>query len=309
MGVESVAMEVTRIPENPIVHPGTDGVPENVNGPSLVRAPPWVDDPLGEYYLYFADHGGDRIHLAYADDLSGPWRVREGGVLSLSETGFDDHVASPDVHVDEAERRVRLYYHGCCGTYREGGEEASQFTRLAVSTDGLRFESRPEKLGRFYFRVFEHDGAHYALAKHNRGPDQEESGIAVYRSADGLSGFERGGALRWDGARHTAVRVRGDTLDVFYSRIGDAPERILHAAVDLTDDWREWSAPDPEPVLEPTADYEGANEPIRPSELGAVHDPVCQVRDPAIFEEGEKTYLCYSVAGERGLALAAVTTR
>ena len=26
----------------------------NINGPSLVRVPEWVENPLGKYYLYFA---------------------------------------------------------------------------------------------------------------------------------------------------------------------------------------------------------------------------------------------------------------
>ena len=30
----------------------------NINGPSLVRVPEWVEDPLGKYYLYFAHHRG-----------------------------------------------------------------------------------------------------------------------------------------------------------------------------------------------------------------------------------------------------------
>ena len=41
----------------------------NINGPSLVRVPEWVENPLGKYYLYFAHHRGAYIRLAYADAL------------------------------------------------------------------------------------------------------------------------------------------------------------------------------------------------------------------------------------------------
>jgi hypothetical protein len=34
---------------------------------------------------------------------------------------------------------------------------------------------------------------------------------------------------------------------------------------------------------------------------------VNELRDPAVFEEGGRIYLLYSVAGERGIALAEVT--
>ena len=47
----------------------------NINGPSLVRVPEWVENPLGRYYLYFAHHRGAYIRLAYADAIEGPYTV------------------------------------------------------------------------------------------------------------------------------------------------------------------------------------------------------------------------------------------
>ena len=43
---------------------------ENINGPSLVRMPDWAEGRLGRYHLYFADHKGSYIRLAYADALT-----------------------------------------------------------------------------------------------------------------------------------------------------------------------------------------------------------------------------------------------
>jgi len=57
-------------------------------------------------------------------------------------------------------------------------------------------------------------------------------------------------------------------------------------------------------VLEPELDYEGWGLSLLPSVRGLAHEPVCQLRDPAVFEEANRTYLLYSVAGENGIALA-----
>ena len=57
-------------------------------------------------------------------------------------------------------------------------------------------------------------------------------------------------------------------------------------------------------VLEPETEYEGAELPAAPSSRGLVMEKVRQLRDPAIFKEGNDTYLLYSVAGEQGIAIA-----
>ncbi|MFB6219029.1 MAG: hypothetical protein ABEH77_07635, partial [Halobacteriaceae archaeon] len=57
-------------------------------------------------------------------------------------------------------------------------------------------------------------------------------------------------------------------------------------------------------VLEPARVWEGADEPVVPSESGSASGRVNQLRDPAVFEEGGDSYLLYTVAGERGIAIA-----
>ena len=48
-------MRVERFVDNPIIDPHMDGrMGGNINGPSLIRVPDWLADPLGRYYLYFA---------------------------------------------------------------------------------------------------------------------------------------------------------------------------------------------------------------------------------------------------------------
>lgn len=292
-----------RSPANPIIRPdmlpGRDG--ENINGPSLIRAPAWLEQPLGKYYLYFAHHGGKYIRLAYADDLKGPWRIFEPGTLKLDEApGAKGHIASPDVIVDNERREIRMYFHGPAKAAR------GQKTFVAVSRDGLEFKASEEILGIFYWRVFPWDGFWYGMAK----------GGKLYRSRDGLSDFEEGpnpfpGSEGRDanynnaGPRHVAVHQRGDMLWIYYSNIGDAPERILRAPMKLAGDWNRWRVGEPEEVLRPEKDYEGADLPVAKSKAGAAKGRENALRDPAIFQDQDgRVYLLYSVAGESGIAIA-----
>ena len=89
-----------------------------------------------------------------------------------------------------------------------------------------------------------------------------------------------------------------------YSRIGDEPERILVSEVRLTSDWSQWRSSEATTVLSPERDYEGGDKPIEVSRPDEAAGRVRQLRDPAIFREGKRTYLLYSIAGESGLAIA-----
>ena len=318
---------VRRLCDHPIIAPGMDArMGTNIEGPSLIRAPSWLPGRLGRYYLYFADHKGAYIRLAYADDLAGPWKIHTPGALQLTESGLPTkvqsapanagettgqraligwappgtpgipslledatlpHLASPDVHVDEIGRRIVLYYHGLVGF-------GVQHTRVAVSQDGIHFGSPSGDLGPPYFRVFEHDGWKYALAM---------PGL-VLRSRDGLAAFEQGPRLFERDQRHTAVLKRGNVLHVFWTRVGDAPERIYASTVDLRGDWLGWRASEPQEVLRPERAWEGAGLPLAPSYRSAITVPVNQLRDPAVYVEDGRTYLLYAVQGERGIGIA-----
>ena len=79
--IGSLQVRVRRFEESPIIRPDMDErMGANVQGPSLIRVPVWISEPLGRYYLYFADHKGSYIRLAYADRLPGPWRMHTPGV-------------------------------------------------------------------------------------------------------------------------------------------------------------------------------------------------------------------------------------
>ncbi len=288
-------MRAVRAEVNPIISPiMSETIGSNINGPSLVKVPEWVRNPLGRYYLYFAHHHGESIRLAYSDSLEGPWRIHEPGSLQLAQSGFTHHIASPDVWIDEKQREFRMYFHGMDKATE--GMTPMQFTRAAFSTDGIYYERTTGNLGMSYWRTFLHAGYHYALEM----PD------TLLRFQEGLTSFERRESLLGEPtARHSAVYVERDWLHVYYSRKGDCPERILYRRVKLHPDWEQWdAASEPAVLLEPELEYEGARLPLAPSRSGAVYEPVRQLRDPAVFAEDGQLYLLYSVAGETGLALA-----
>jgi hypothetical protein len=109
--------------------------------------------------------------------------------------------------------------------------------------------------------------------------------------------------------RHTALRVRASgELEVFWTRVGDVPERILVSRIALTADWQQWRAGLPQEVLRPEHPWEGADLPLAPSWRSGIDLPVHQLRDPALFEEEGRTWLLYAVQGESGIALAELIT-
>jgi len=301
-------MRIERLSRNPIVTQAMhEALGNNIDGPSLIRVPDWVPHPLGRYYLYFAHHNGLGIRLAYADAVEGPWRIHGPGVLPLAVSTCTDHVASPDVHVDEERREILMYFHGVAFPRGQTDGHEQQFgaasrwignqrTKLAISPDGLAFRAQPEPLGASYMRAFRWAGQTYALAM---------PGI-FYRSRDGRGGFEPGPIVFDADFRHGAVRVVGTTLHVFFTRVGDAPESILHATVDLQGDWRHWRASAPRRVLEPALPWEGAGLPLQPSARGPVFEPVRALRDPALFVEDGRSFLLYAAAGEQSIGIAEI---
>ncbi len=295
-------MRAIRLTERPIIDSQTAGyapaVHANINGPALLRVPDWIAQPLGRYYLYFAHHQGDHIRMAYADSLTGPWTIYAGGVLPLAESRFTGHIASPDVYVDPAQQRIRLYYHGMLTAAEQEAVQPeiherffwAQRSRVALSRDGLHFDEQPEIITSAYLRVVRFREAFYGITM---------PGL-LYRSADGLSHFERGPLLFGDdrqreayffaadqrNPRHFAVWVHNDRLRLFYSLVPDRPESIYTSRVDTSAaDWHAWTVGPAEKLLAPETVYEGAALPLEASARGAIHAPVRQLRDPAIFED------------------------
>ena len=181
-----------------------------------------------------------------------------------------------------------------------------QFTQSSDSTDGLHFALRPAITKVSYLRVFPYGEYVYGMARLGQ----------LLRSKDPLASFEIGpnpfaGGPYADRVRHVATLLRGRTLFVFFTGIGDAPERVLWSTIDLAGDWTTWKASAPTELLRPEAPYECADLPNIPSAAGEIEGPARQLRDPAVFEDKEldTTYLFYSICGEQGLAAARLTFR
>lgn len=93
----TLSFSATRLLDKPIIHPSIHPILEkeakeygytNINGPSLIKVPDWVDQKLGNYYCYFAHHKGRFIRMAYADSLTGPWTMYDGEIMPLADAGL-----------------------------------------------------------------------------------------------------------------------------------------------------------------------------------------------------------------------------
>ena len=280
-------------------------VGDNINGPSVIEVPAWLPRPLGRYYLYFAHHTGDHIRMAYADQIDGQWTILDGGVLDLSETGFvkhsvpsiEDgkpvvpHIASPDVHIDKAGKQIRMLFHGV-------NLDGTQTTRLAISDDGLKFREVSDTLAPPYLRVTWWQDQLIGVAW----------GGEMFTSPRWDVPFERGPKLleRPNGPdmipRHPFIVLRGSVMHVFYSLIGEQPERIWHVNVHLSENWQDWSLGTPKAILSPMFEWEGANLPVTASSVGPANGLEHALRDPFVIDD----YLFYVGGGESGIGIAEI---
>lgn len=328
---------------------GATGEGENINGPSLIRVPSWIApanraDSSAQYYLYFAHHSDDYVRMAWAANIEGPYHLYQVGTgVAVGDRGVIDHggnyiyldndisiennhLASPDVHVDSANQQIIMYFHAGSSTFVDGVEVNKQLTYVSTSPYGLEFYDNiePVFLGSSYFRVFEYDGEMYALdngAKINKALDASDpwappvgfdftNELWDIRSDnpfqddiltfDGLSSSQ----LR---VRHTGVRVVGDELQVFYTRRGELGERVQMSTIDMSaDDWEDWdSSYPPIEIMTANPGWEGGQYELLNSETSSAPENVNQLRDPYVFEDTDgKLYMVYAGQGENALGIA-----
>lgn len=293
-------VKATRLADWPIIAPGMfeDSSGSNINGPSLIKVPDWISNPLGRYYLYFAHHRGIYIRLAYADRIEGPWTIHRKGTLHLKDApGCRDHIASPDVHIDDQARKIWMIFHGV------GRDSSSQFSFIARSIDGLEFEASSTALAGSYLRAVRWNkgwlgmtrGGHLLRSDNIYGP---------YRRLDHYVFDRFPGENRRQNVRHVALQASDSILQIFHTLIGDAPERILRCSIDLTRPSDHWRVDHRQHVLSPERSWEGAEIEVRASKEGCARTAENALRDPALFMEDGRTYLLYAVAGEQGIGVA-----
>ena len=316
------SLSAVRLGADPIITPHMDSrMGDNLCGPSVIEVPEWVEGALGRYYLYFADHKGRYIRLAFADEVTGPWTMYEPGALDIAASFYPTetppeppldqqppwakhmkggylyaHIASPDVHIDNEKHCIRMYFHGLL-------PNGDQETRLAVSSDGINFDVLEPLLGPPYFRAFKRDDWIYTVAwggglwRANNWhlPFIEGPQLIHYDPKEGIG----------EGFRHGETFVVDDSLFVLFTRMGDAPERLLYCEVPMEGDWQTWQSGPTQELLTPELDWEGADLPVKVSTMGAERERVRELRDPCVFKHSDgKIYLFYCGAGESAIGIA-----
>ncbi|NLM78673.1 MAG: hypothetical protein GX173_11410 [Ruminococcaceae bacterium] len=284
-----------RFPENPLITPASDdSIGTNINGPSVVRIPSFVQKPLAQYYMYFAHHSGQHIRLAYADQPRGPWQIYRPGVLPLSQleaiSGFYGHIASPDIYVNEEQNKIFMYFHAL------HHDRPDQCSGIAVSEDGLNFRLyHQQPINKFYMRLLPWKGLYFAISKN----DNISGRLSVCKTPYGP--FEKVCDLI-PNMRHAAWLVAHDQPYLLYTVVGECPECISIVPLSL-------SVQPPYPcelgpstiIARPHCGWEGLDYPLCPSRFGAQND-VNQLRDPFALQDNGQDYLYYAYAGENGIA-------
>ncbi|RMD81840.1 MAG: hypothetical protein D6820_04605, partial [Lentisphaerae bacterium] len=193
--------------------------------------------------------------------------------------------------------------------------EQTQVSAYAESKDGLHFEALDDWVGPPYMRTFRYGPWYYAL----HGGSQR----LILRAQSPWERFIAGPRLEVPGEPYTSpqtcrpqdkrvyrmrhvglLRTGADQLDVYYSNVGDCPERLKRCRLLLRNDWQTWTAGAFEEILAPAEPWEGADQPLLPSQPGSIHKPVRQLRDPYPFISENKTFLYYAGAGESAIGVA-----
>lgn len=339
----------TRISNSPIIHTSLhprlkeESAKEgyiNINGPSLIKVPEWVENPLGKYYLYFAHHKGSYIRMAYADSLDGQWTMYDGKILPLKDSGLQtEHGPKTDfstlrkycswsesIALIEVGKAAEESFEKRSGN----NSKSSASTTPHLASPEVIINNKTKQLHLYYHGVVEgslqkskvaisKDGIHFeaqpeiiALPYLRVFKYRDEYyGLAMpgflYKSKNGLTDWEV--RKRWlfeTNTRHFGLHLNENELYIFYSKVGDAPEQILYTKMDMSsENWNDWKVEPSQELLKPELEWEGGNLAIEPSMRGEIADPVNQLRDPDIFkDEDGSLYLLYTGGGEQAIGLA-----
>ena len=309
----------------------------NINGPSIITVPSWVENPLGKYYLYFAHHRGDSIRLAYADHIAGPWQVFEPGALSLQASGFPAD-SIPMLSLKEAVNElwdtvsIYLFRDSFLGLYqsmvsdqelrRARGLTAPRSVKAHIASPDIVIDRENKQLLMFFhgqrdshsqisgvamstdgvnFKVLDNKIAGVSLRSFEYQGDYYLLGAAgiLYRSESLLGSYKpRRKSLFGSDVRHAAVSVEGDKLTLVFSRAGDTPERLLLSTIDLSSrDWNNWAPTQAVEILRAEQGWEGADLPALKSLKGETTLRSNDLRDPDLFVDEDGQQYLLYVGG------------
>lgn len=344
LSAEAAPWIAERVSASPLVeNVGAEMGYVNINGPTVIRVPDWVENPLGNYYMYFAHHKGSYIRLAYADSPVGPWHIHEGGVMSLQDSGFPVAFATAksgglselfsSFSLSVARDFLLLAYRATVTDPAERearGINAAANKATHVASPEVVVDAQKQRFIMYYHGYNERGTQSSRLASSSDGlnfeqlPEQvfstylrafEHRGThyllgmmgVLYRSDSALGPFEpRGRILFEPDMRHAGLHLEGDDLYVFWSMVGYAPERIMLSRVDLgPTDWDEWVATRATDVMLPELSWEGAEIPVLPSLRGEMDVLANELRDPYVLRDSDgQLYLYYVGGGEKAIGVA-----
>jgi hypothetical protein len=342
---EPLPWTVERLPDNPLLaNIAEERGYVNINGPTVIRVPDWVQNPLGQYYMYFAHHKGSYIRMAYADSPAGPWTFHEGGVLSLAQSGFPTELATDtgsaglqalfdtfSLHV--VRDYLLLLYRATVtdrATRKARGISAAANKATHVASPEILIDDANQRLLMYFHGYNELGGQSSRIASSGDGLNFEVGPGRVfstylrafayrdqyyllgmpgvlYRSDSPNGPFVPRDRLLFEPAmRHAGLLLEGSSLYVFWSMVGQAPEGLVLSRVDLSSsDWDDWQASAPVDVLSPEFPWEGSELPVLSSLRGEMDTAARDLRDPYVLRDADgQLYLYYVGGGEKAIGMA-----
>lgn len=277
---------------------------KNINGPVCFRAPEWLKNKLGKFYLIFSDHKGEYLRLAYSNRINSKWKISKYKILELKKKNkiLYDHIASPEVYLDSFNKEIILYFHS-----RSKKLGRQQLTFVATSKNGINYKLKNlNPVAPFYFRIFKYNNIYYGLTKGGDLFSSKNKFLNFKFKKNIFNKYNDRYHNKRGSIRHLCLLIREEYLEVFFTKIGDKPERIYRGILNLSNNEKNWKVTKIKEILRPTKVYEGSKIKLEKSEPGPSKKIENAVRDPYILNDENKTYLFYSVKGEKGIALAKI---
>jgi hypothetical protein len=262
--------------------------------PSIFHAGRYLDNPLGEWYLYYAPHenpGG--ISLVYSDSLEGPWtEYSNNPVIANKWDSYYSvpHVSSPDAAWNSEAGRIFLYFHG-----------DNTRTRWAESTNGVDFSyggvavsnsmASSDTTESSYARVFAHPNSasryKYAMFYMANERDNKRK-IRLAESADGREWVVdpdyvvTGGGVEGDNVSGANYWVwNGQAYVIYHGSSGKMYARTIDATL-----------------------RDVGSEPIVFYQSRGQGEDVGRVAAPDVATSGKNTYLFYESGDRLGATIA-----
>lgn len=318
----------------------------SVNTPAPLRVRPWMAKNNPSLFghdvftiMYYSGHvSGSTIKLLTLEESNKGRRWKDPGVVLSFEPMPCQSVHSPSILASDKDELLIMYVHGHkCENLPDA--KWGQPTLLYSSSDGVTWtrESFEVEGGNdlFYFTApvrrrpprrensQAEDGHYYAMSRVY--PTARNPHAFLLRSKELGGPWQRGPELA-RGLRHFDLHPSDDEAEtggfhVWFSMIGDAPERILLGSIDTTsEDWMDWKLLPGPRILAPERWYEHGRMPIQVSKEGAAAGNMLhQINKPRFLPDDDyrvdsaassdyvmSGFLFYVVQGEKGVAVARV---